>query len=454
MGKQSFKFFFVLGAAVVAIAAFADWQSDYENGLKAARNGEWSVARDSFVAALASRADDSNTSTRLPGPITEPRYWRNGSLYSPNFAAAYAAYQMGKNAATEEEKSQYLSLAANEMQSLIQDKNQISPELLKSLGKVYDLQGDKDAKAALKGLTPNWKVDASFVQPEDQATGASTGGQRNTGGSNVNAPGGTAAGDTKGQIIKVKAGEHTNLEGIFGEGPVTTVETKYALIIGNSKSADKDAAIPFAGSDAEAVRGALTQFGGYEAEKVVTLIDVTANQIRSAAKALAESIPNDATVVIYFTGVTAHLGGRDYLAGVDAEFHTDTSKMVEKMDILRPLSDKGASIYMFTQSNRTMEGGNYFGQERLMRGTVSEAYATIPGGQITSIVTGGKQIGLYTYAFTKTLQSFFTNEVPISDFCWNVFYTMRRGSDSASIGGSVQTPTLPVLTNMARDSRF
>jgi len=452
MSKQSFKFFFVFGAAVVAIAAFADWQSDYENGLKAARAGDWSVARDLFVAAAAQRADDSNTSTRLPGPITEPRYWRNGSLYSPNFAAAYASYQMGKNAPTAEEKTQYLQLAATEMQLLAQEKNQISPELLKSLGKVYDLLGDKESKAKLKEWAPNWKVDSSFMVAEDQAAPARPGDQRNTQGGT--APSGTAAGDTNGQIIRVKAGSHTNLEGIFGEGPVTTLDTKYALIIGNSKSADKDAVIPFAATDAEAVRTALTQYGGYEAEKVVTLLDATANEIRSAAKALADSIPNDATVVIYFTGVTAHLGGRDYFAGADAEFNTDTSKMVEKMEVLRPLSDKGASIYLFTQSNRTMEGGNYFGQERVLRGTVSEAYATIPGGQISSIVTGGKQIGLYTYAFTKTLQSFFTNEVPISDFCWNVFYTMRRGSNTESIGGSVQTPTLPVLTNMARDSRF
>lgn len=452
MSKQSFKFFFVFGAAVVAIAAFADWQSDYENGLKAAKNGEWSVARDSFVAALSTRADDANTSTRLPGPITEPRYWRNGSLYSPNFAAAYAAYQMGKGATTPEDKTQFLTLAATEMQALVQEKNQISPELLKSLGKVYDLLGDKVSKASLKGLTPNWKVDASFVEAEDQTAPVKPGDQRNNGG--TSAPGGTAAGDTNGQIIKVKPGDLKNLEGIFGEGPVTTVDTKYALVIGNSKSADKDAVIPFAAGDAEAVRDALTQYGGYEAEKVVTLIDATANDIRNAAKALAESIPNDATVVIYFTGVTAHLGGRDYLAGVDAEFRTDTSKMVEKMDILRPLNNKGASIYLFTQSNREMEAGNYFGQERLMAGTVSEAYATIPGGQISSIVTGGKQIGLYTYAFTRTLKQFFTNEVPISDFCWNVFYTMRRGSNTESIGGSVQTPTLPVLTNMARDSRF
>ena len=44
-----------------------------------------------FQQAAAYRPEDVAVATTLPGPVTEPRRWRNGSPYSPNFLAAYAA---------------------------------------------------------------------------------------------------------------------------------------------------------------------------------------------------------------------------------------------------------------------------------------------------------------------------------------------------------------------------
>ena len=47
-----------------------------------------------------------------------------------------------------------------------------------------------------------------------------------------------------------------------------------------------------------------------------------------------------------------------------------------------------------------------------------------------------------------------SNRIPILEFGWQVFYKMKRGGSGTTGGGSRQTPTLPVLTNMASDARF
>lgn len=441
-------------AAVLSATAFADWQSDYERGLRAAGENDWSTARDSFMAAANQRAGDSQEPTRLPGPVTEPRLWRSGSLYSPNFAAAYAAYRMGKNASDDATKQQYLILAAAELRSLVEN-GQASPDTLKVLNSTYTLLGDKESAATIKSMSPNWKVDTSFLAPEDQAAPAprtnNTGGTTTTNGSGVT----FTQGSNGGQIIKVKPGDLGNIAAIFGDQPVEILDNKFALVIGNTKSPEPGSELPFAANDADLIAAALSQYAGYGAGQVTTLKDATADQIRQAVATLAEAIPNDATLLIYFTGQSAHLGGQDYIAGNDVEFATDSSKMVEKGALLQPFISKGASVFFFSQSSRPFSGSDYFGKERMFQGTFSESYATIPGGQITSVFKEGMQVGLYTDSFIKTLREFYTNKVPITEFCWQVFYTMRGGRDSsAQRGGGTQTPTLPILTNLGPTSPF
>ena len=82
-----------------------------------------------------------------------------------------------------------------------------------------------------------------------------------------------------------------------------------------------------------------------------------------------------------------------------------------------------------------------------MFGRISQAHATIPGDQINGLVTGGREVGAYSAAFAEILAEFRSNQVPIMEFVWQVFFNMRQG-------GGPQTPTLPVLTVMAPDARF
>jgi hypothetical protein len=158
-------------------------------------------------------------------------------------------------------------------------------------------------------------------------------------------------------------------------------------------------------------------------------------------------MPQDGTVLIYFSGAGYNIAGKDYYAGIDAENPTDSSHMVAVSDIYKLFISKGASIFAFTQAERPISSGLYFGKETPLFGRVAQSHATIPGEKINSLVTGGKTVGAYTQAVVDILTDFRSNQVPVTEFVWQVFYRMRRG-------GGPQTPTLPVLTVMSADSRF
>src|SRR4051794_37002908 len=111
---------------LVALLAFAgviagaqSWMTAYENGLKAARAGDWVSARSAFQQAIAYRPEDASGATTLPGPVSERRQWRNGSPYSPNFLAAYSEYRIGITTAKPEDAKPALETAAGEFETLL-----------------------------------------------------------------------------------------------------------------------------------------------------------------------------------------------------------------------------------------------------------------------------------------------------------------------------------------------
>jgi hypothetical protein len=128
--------------------------------------------------------------------------------------------------------------------------------------------------------------------------------------------------------------------------------------------------------------------------------------------------------------------------------------MVAKMELYRLFMAKGARIFAFFQVNRTVANGRYFGMEVPLVGSMAQCQATIPGDTVQSFVRNGKTRGVYTDALAATLGEFRSNRVPIQEFGWQVFYRIRRGDSGSMGGGSRQTPTLPVLTNLASDARF
>lgn len=460
-----------LTATIALVWASAEaWSAAYDRALSAASSGQWAEAREFFRQAVASRAADQARPTVLPGPVTEPNRWRNGSPYSPNFGAAYSAYRMALSQEDKDERERLLMVAADELKALVA-LGQTSPETLGVLGDALTRLGKADEKAALPAAG-NWAVDLSFVAAEHQVARtapAGNGGSNSAPAAGGNAPrpntpatqqGGRQApprslsGTPGGQIVRLKAGEEDQFFSSISTGPVATIDTKFALVIGNSDSALEDLKVPFAASDADLVREALVNTAGYPEANVTVVKNGTAAQMLTAAQELAARMPENATVLIYFSGVGVHIDGKDYFAGTNTEFVTDTTTMVGKSDLMRLFLAKGSRIFAFYQVNRPITDGLFFGLERSLVGAISEAQATVAGSNVFSKNNGTQEVGLYTGAFTAVLNQFRSNQVPISDFVWQVFQTVRRGISGTGGGGSVQTPTLPVITNMGDDARF
>ncbi|MFM9874031.1 MAG: hypothetical protein ACKVQS_11275, partial [Fimbriimonadaceae bacterium] len=177
--QRKLRILIAITLAAFTIPAFGDWQTDYARAIKAAGENDWATARDCFLSAAKDRATDSQEATRLPGPVTEPRIWRGGSAYSPNFGAAYSAYRLGKASTDSDTKQQFLMLAAAELKSLVEG-GQSSPDAIKTLTNTYTSLGDKAGADGLKGMATNFKVDTRFVASEDQAAPVAS----NNGGNN------------------------------------------------------------------------------------------------------------------------------------------------------------------------------------------------------------------------------------------------------------------------------
>lgn len=231
-------------------------------------------------------------------------------------------------------------------------------------------------------------------------------------------------------------------------------EDKYAIIIGNGVSKIDGGALPFASDDAQLVRKTLITCCGYSDSNIEVIIDGTAAQIAASMNALASRIPDKATVLIYFTGVGENVDGKDFLAGVDTDMNGDASTMISKDDIYQAFMQRGARVFAFFQTNRPIQDGHYFGSEIPLVGSVSQMQATLPGENVYSVTSDGKQVGLFTNSLVAVLNENKSNQTPILDFGWQVFYKLRTAGTGSSGGSSNQSPSLPVLTNMASDARF
>lgn len=436
-------------ATLASVAQGQSWREAYDNGLKSIKTSAFADARKHFKQSAAYRPEDQSGPTMLPGPVSEQRKWRDGAPYSPNFLAAYASYKQGM-VATGEERNNLFNEAAAEFEGLVA-KKQYSYETFYFLTTIYNALNRTEKRLALEQAYAalnnkvEWKVDSDGITPEELAIINQS--YRGT-------P--TAAGDNSGTIVSAPsttAGGNT-APVASAAGRVPMLGNKYALIIGNSTSQIGGAGIPFAADDAQMLREALLTHMGYGEGNVDLVINATAPQILASAKALADRMPQDATLVIFYAGVGVNLGGKDFLAGVDTASATDSSSMLAKGDLYKPFMAKGASIFAFFQANRPIVDGRYFGMEVPMFGAISQTQATLPGQSVFSIVRGGKSVGIFTDAMASVAADLRSNRLPIMEYGWQVFYKMRRGATGTEGGSGSQTPTLPVLTNMSSDARF
>lgn len=461
---------------LTCVAMAQSWATAYAAGLKAAHAQKWSDARQAFLQAAAIRPEDASAATTLPGPITERRQWRDGAPYSPNFLAAYAAFRSANAAKQSEAQVAMLHTVSEELQVLI-DKGEVSAPTLYYLNAAYTRLGDSEKAQALVAKTTqpdfkmDWRVDTEVVDPQELAqinalvtqvqqtqsqaqAQASAGkpGQTKISRPKQSAPGTVQAGQQPLSGPEGGAGAAIISSSIIG--PVPQNPNKFALLIGNSDTRIQDQAVPFASDDAQRMRETLINSAGYLDSNVDLILNGTADQIMASAKAMADRVSQDSTVFIYFSGVGTNIDGKDFLAGVEAEALDSSSGLVAKSDLYRLFMLKGAHIFAFFQADRPIVAGRFFGMEVPLVGSIAQSEATLPGDKVSAWVRNGKQIGVYTDALAGVLTDLRSNKVPINEFGWQVFYRIRRGDTGTTGGGSRQTPTLPVLTNMAADARF
>jgi len=479
--------------ALLSGATYAQgWSEAYEEGLRSLHSANSSeakqhkkqeeylrLARAHFKQAISLRAEDTSSPTMMSS-VTEPKPWRNGQPYSPNFAAAYSGFRLATLDTNEASRVILLNEVSAEFKMLL-DKGQNSREAFFFLTKVYSLTRDVQAQNQLDGRfkqaseSLNWKIDSELLLPEEAALLASVSPATNNG---------TAIGrqtpiDNGGKTEPVaqnpkqdqvknptdppppppkregdKPPVNPNNPTTSIAGKVPPVATKYALLIGNSESRVTEGSLPFAATNVMAIRESLTMNAGYVEENIDLVTNAGAEQILRSAKALADRIPDGATVLLYFAGQGANLLGKDFMAGIDTESLTDSSTMIAKADLYQLFVAKGAKVFAFFEVPRPVNQGRYFGMEIPMVGMISQSQATLPGDPVLGYVKGGRTIGLYADAMCGVFNELRSNRVPITEFVWQVYNRMRRGDTGTSGGGSQQTPTLPVVTNLASDARF
>lgn len=506
---KGFKFFGGLIIGALAGAAYAQsWTGAYDAGLSALKAKSWAEARKSFQQAIAYRPEDISSPTFLPGPVSQRKTWRNGSAYSPNFLAAYANFKLALEASDAKVKNDLFSATESEFRVLL-DKGQLAKPTYYFLSQVYKTLGKSDQLSAMAtkyGSQLDWKVDTEALNQEEVAAIVSaftpvkapevktpetkspetkapetkpapvdpkkpepekpapaeekkpeTATQSGpvTMGANRRKPANKDEGKKpqSDQMIPAEALANNPYPASV-KGPVAVSPNKYALIIGNSDAKSEDLKLSYAVEDAERVKGALVDHAGYAADHIEMLANPTAKQLLDTATALAEKVPDGGTVFLFYAGGGANIGAKDYLAASDTDVALTPATMVAKADIYQLFMQKGARIFAFYEVNRTMRDGRYFGMEVPQFGSISQAQATTPGEKVTAKYKTGKLLGVYADALAMVISDFHNNRIPVSEFGWQVFYKVRRGDTGLSGGGSKQTPTLPVLSNLASDARF
>ncbi|RYG34290.1 caspase family protein [bacterium] len=443
-------------ATVLAASASAQaWQKAYDEGLQNARRGAWKQARESFLAAAKDRPNDSSKPTPLFGPITERRTWRDGAPYSANLLAAYSGMRVTTDL-TGDERTALLKQVTTELEALIQ-KKQAGQLALLTLVEAYNRLGDTQSRARLQNtpalIDQSWREDLEIVSPETPGLPVQT--RPPTTNPPTSTPTTTPPPAGNQNTVYTNPTTH-DVPPIAGGVPI--LPNKYALIIGNRESRLPGGNLEYAEDDAIRIRESLQNYAGYAPENVQTVLNGTAESIRSAATALANRIGEDAVVMIYFTGVGTNLGGKDYLAGVDTALATDVESMVAKEELYRAFFVKGATVFAFFQANRPMVNNRVFGEEIPATGSICQMQATLAEGTVGFAYQNSRPVGLFTDAFVRALEKFRTNQVPISEFGWEVFYSIRRRATGSSTGtgsgSSLQTPTVPSRTGMAADARF
>jgi hypothetical protein len=423
------------------------WSAPYLRALDLAKKADWPAARQEFQRALELRAKDESGPIRLPSPITDPVTWRGGAPYSPRFGAAYCLYRLGLSTADNAERSKHLLGAVDELEEQIRQSG-VSLEALYVLDQAWFLLRNADKRREVQSrrgevTTASLKIDGEILDESDRQSIAPLR-------PSAQPAEGAPAAQVNAADINPAPGNQL--------GPALTItpviRSKYALVIGNVESLLPEGRMESAAADAALVQTGLVQFGGYDPANVELLTNATSEQIRSVAAALAQRMEEDGTVFLYFAGVGVNLGGRDWLAGVDASFAEESSAMVSKSELIRTFARRGARVFSFYQVDRPVRQGFYFGREPILDAAYSQMNSTIEGGRNFSLVQAQQRRGVFASAIHESLRKYQGSQgrIPIWAFSQTVISNVAGGEGSS--GSSPQTPTYPWLNFLTQTSTF
>jgi len=441
MRLTKFTLAFTLLASAIAANAQA-WVKPYEEALRLAKTGAWPEAKAKFVEAIAARPEDSQSASQVGGSVADRRPWREGAPYSPNFGAAYATFKMAADAPDMGVRKERLAEVITRLQALV-NKGQKSEEALLFLAAAYAANDqNREAQATQDQLNAiesgkGFKVDQEILDPNDLAALRGT-----------TMPAGSVGDPRAGavqpnELPRIGVGSPT--------GVVPPLDFKFALLIGNSKAGGPDYAV----NDVDIIGEALSKHAGYSVDNIVTLKDPSVAEIRAAATAISERMPDSGTITIFYAGDAMNdpTSGKDFVTGADSRENA-VETMLAKSDLYAPFIAKGSSIFAFFEVDRPISvQERYFGMEIPQVGRIAQMQSNSPGERAYATIADGKPYGVYAYAMAQVLKSMRNNRVPINDFAWATFYEVRKGSNEGGGGGS-QTPTLPVAISMSTTARF
>ncbi|MCG9894251.1 MAG: caspase family protein [Fimbriimonadaceae bacterium] len=261
-----------------------------------------------------------------------------------------------------------------------------------------------------------------------------------------------APGQAPPTIVTIKASDlGPNMTVPVPTGEVASVETKFALLIGNSVSRVPGITLPTAATDVDLLADALQTHAGYPADNIIKVQNSTAAGLRQAVAGLRDRLGPNATVFLFFSGVGANLGGRDFLAGTDTASLFESGSMVPRNDLVQPLLSAGATVFSFFQVSRNLVEGRSFGAEAPSSGPLSQMMGTIEGRPVLTVFDEGREVGLFAVSMTRVMARLRSNQLPITEFAWQVFAEMRGGQGGAGAG---QVPSLPVRILLEPDAKF
>lgn len=438
---QLMRMFFVSALAALFVGASAQaWVKPYENGLRAAKSGDWESARSNFLEAAKHRAEDSDQASTVGSSVADRKPWRNGAPYSPNFGAAYASFKLASEAPSSEVRKAHLADAITGFRGL-NEKAKNSVEALVFLAASLTANGElreaAQVQERLQSTDPEkaFKVDRDILDAADLRTIQALTTPAGVTGAAPGVP-------NPGALPAVGVGTRFGL--------VPSLDYKYALLIGNSTSGNS-----FAENDVDLLKDALVRHAGYPEANIVVLKNASVQTIREQAAALADKMPDSGTLFLFFSGGGAFdpESRKDYLAGSDTQSLMNYGRMLPKVSLYEPFFPKGTSIFAFYQVDRPLTNeGFYFGLETPQVGRISQMQGAAPGERAYATVADGKSHGVFAYAMMQVFAEMRNNRIPLMDFAWNTFYRMRNGV--GDVGGGSQTPTLPVIVSMSNTARF